>query len=91
MSVLDAPGKLAVVNIASAGSPVAKPRVAVGTRRWFSCHTSPRVADPPRVRACLPFSQFSVSSITIVEPSRALGVDPGYGLLMLLKLLQLIA
>jgi len=33
MSVLDAPGKLAVVNIESAGSPVAKPRVAVGTRR----------------------------------------------------------
>jgi len=48
-------------------------------------HTSPRVADPPKVRACLPFSQFSVSSITIVEPSRELFVVDGYGLLMLLK------
>ena len=74
MSVLDAPGKLEVLNIASAGSPVAKPRVAVGTRRWFLCHTSPRVADPPMVKACLPFIQFTVSSMTIVEPSRELFV-----------------
>ncbi len=48
-------------------------------------HTSPRVTEPPMLRLCLPRIQFSVSSITFVEPSRALLVEPGYGLLMLLK------
>ena len=38
----------------------------------FCSHTSPRVIVVPIDIACLPFIQFSVSSMTFVEPSRAL-------------------
>ena len=77
-SVLDDPGKLAVVNIASAGSPEARPvpefeaRVTVGTSCWFLSHTSARVNDAPIEMPWLPCIQLSVSSKTFVEPSRAL-------------------
>jgi hypothetical protein len=68
--VLLAPGKLVVLNIASAGSPVAMPRVRVGTNCWFLSHTSPRVTEPPKLMLWFPFIQLNVSSRTFVDPSR---------------------
>ena len=87
-SVLDAPGKLAVVNIASAGSPVAMPKLTVGTNCWLASHTPACVNEAPKLRLCLPLIQFSVSSNTRVLPSRELLVEVEYGLAMLLNALM---
>jgi hypothetical protein len=70
-SVADAPGKLAAVNIAFADSLERRPKFAVGTSVWVLSQTSPWTIEPPNDTLCLPLIHVAVSSITVVEASRA--------------------
>src|SRR5712691_8694953 len=69
---VEAPGKFAVVNSASAGSLLAIPKLMVGTCVWFRSHTSACVNSIPKLRLCDSRTQFSVSCATLVEASREL-------------------
>ena len=60
LSIVEAPGKFAVVNSPSAGSVLTIPVVICGTSDEFFIQTSNCEYEPPKVKLCEPFSQVSV-------------------------------
>src|SRR5688572_13223542 len=74
-SPVDDPGKLAAVNMPSAGSfAVLKPSVMAGTLSQSSAQSTMRVKLAPNDMLCEPFSQLNVLSIVQLRVLRVEGV-----------------
>src|SRR5688500_13067299 len=77
--VLDAPGKLAVVNRLSAGSPDTTSKSIDGSIAELRAQSVYWVHEPPRLMLCDPLSHVRVSSRRNDVALRACGEGPALG------------